>query len=204
MLAVAQAETGVPDRIGHGRSIRPEAGAGVSRLRVQCRPPTVSHTVFHGAVVVVLACVGVGVSRHQCGFGVCQVVACLVKACHCVALVVVVVVVVSVSDRPRNLGCFASVALPVGVAKCGFVADGDQCDDEESSHVSLPFEVVLCCMSVIIGCHRHNASVKPTLRHLISHFVKVFIVAYTMPIRYIPRYIYALHSVRITLSIVRN
>lgn len=83
--------------------------AGVSRLRVQCRPPTVSHTVFHGAVVVGFACVGVGVSRHQCGFGVCQVVACLVKACHCVTLVVVVVVVVSVLDRPRILGCFASV-----------------------------------------------------------------------------------------------
>ena len=127
------------------------------------------------------------------------------------SIVVVVIVLypcvgVGVGERvgsaPLSGVLYIRSALPIGVAKRGFVADGDQCDDEESSHVSLPFEVVLCCMSVIIGCHRHNASVKPTLRHLISHFVKVFIVAYTMPIRYIPRYIYALHSVRIALSLV--
>ena len=62
-----------------------------------------------------------------------------------VSIVVVVIVVVSVA-----LLCMSIVAnrrplstLPIGVAESGFVADGDQGDDDESAaHCWSPFGVV--------------------------------------------------------------
>jgi len=64
-------------------------------------------------------------------------------------------------------------ALPIGVAKCGFVADGDQCDDEESSHVSLPFEVVVLSDVYSIGYRASN--VNPN-RKQFQNFLKVICV----------------------------
>ena len=64
-------------------------------------------------------------------------------------------------------------ALPVGVAKCGFVADGDQCDDEESSHVSFPFKVVLLSDVSSIG---YSALIVNPNRKQFQNFLKEFCV----------------------------
>jgi len=63
------------------------------------------------------------------------------------------------------------LALPIGVAKCGFVADGQNCDDEESSHVVLPFKVVVLSDVSSIGYSALN--VNPILEQF-QNFWKVF------------------------------
>ena len=76
-----------------------------------------------------------------------------------------------VGSAPELGGLCIRLALPIGVAKCGFVADGQNCDDEESSHVVLPFKVVVLSDVSSIGYSALN--VNPILEQF-QNFWKVF------------------------------